>query len=84
MQENDERRRKAELDEAERRRVAEKAEEAARREIEEERWREEDKVRREEVKLRTEELKWQQRLDAARLKEETSLLGWTKKIAEIV
>jgi len=86
MQENDERRRKAELDEAERRRVAEKAEEAARREIEEERWREDDRLRREEVKLRTEELQRQrqQRHDATRIKEETSLLGRTKKVAEIV
>jgi len=76
--------RKAELEEAERRREAEKVEEAARREIEAERWREKDRLRREEGKLRTEELQWKQRLDAARLKAETSLLGRTKKIAEIV
>jgi len=36
------------------------------------------------VKLRTEDLQRQQRLDAARIKEDTPLLGRTKKIAEIV
>ena len=76
--------RKADLEEAERRREAERAEEAVRREVEEERWREEDRLRREEVKLRTEELQRQQRLDTARLKDENSLIGRTKKIAEIV
>ena len=65
-------------------RQLERAEEEARRKAEDKRWMEDAECKKEELRLRDEELKRQQRVDAARQKEEDSLLGRTKKVTEVI